>query len=50
MQVGHKKAYSKGGNTTLRNSVCICYRCNKLQGTDDWNVFIKKIGYQKDKK
>ena len=44
MQVGHKKAYSKGGGTTLRNSVALCWRCNKLQGTDNWEVFLKKQG------
>ena len=43
-QVGHKTAYSKGGSTTLRNSVCLCYKCNKLQGTDSWSVFLKKLG------
>jgi HNH endonuclease len=42
MQVGHKIAYSKGGATTLKNSVCLCYRCNNLQGTDSWIVFLKK--------
>ena len=44
MQVGHKKAYSKGGSTTLRNSVALCYRCNKLQGTDSWEAFQRKQG------
>jgi len=44
MQVGHKTAYSKGGGATLRNSVCLCYKCNKLQGTDSWSVFLKKLG------
>ncbi len=42
MQVGHKTAWSRGGSTTLRNSVCLCYRCNKLQGTDNWATFMKK--------
>ncbi|MBI2165433.1 MAG: HNH endonuclease [Chloroflexi bacterium] len=42
MQVGHKTAYSRGGATTMRNSVCLCYRCNKLQGTDSWATFLKK--------
>lgn len=42
MQVGHKTAWSKGGRTTLKNSVCLCYRCNKLQGTDSWAIFLKK--------
>jgi hypothetical protein len=46
MQVGHKIAASKGGSATLRNSVCLCYRCNKLQGTDSWTVFLKKMGKQ----
>ena len=44
MQVGHKKAHSKGGSTTLKNSVALCYRCNKLQGTDNWEPFLKKQG------
>ena len=44
MQVGHKTAYSRGGSTTLRNSVCLCYKCNKLQGTDFWSKFLKKLG------
>lgn len=42
MQVGHKIAWSRGGRTTLKNSVCLCYRCNKLQGKDSWVVFMKK--------
>ncbi|MBI4181191.1 MAG: HNH endonuclease [Chloroflexi bacterium] len=49
MQVGHKTAWSKGGSTTLRNSVCICYRCNKLQGTDSWATFMKKQGIKDPK-
>ena len=44
MQVGHKIAYVKGGSATLRNSVCLCYKCNNLQGTDSWNTFMKKLG------
>ena len=48
MQVGHKTAWSKGGSTNLRNSICLCYRCNKLQGTDSWATFLKKQGV-KDK-
>ena len=44
MQVGHKTAYSKGGSTTFRNSVCLCYKCNKLQGTDSWSMFLRKLG------
>jgi len=43
MQVGHKKAYSKGGATTLTNAVCLCYRCNKLQGTDSFETLKKKL-------
>lgn len=49
MQVGHKTAWSKGGKTTLRNSVCLCYRCNKLQGRDSWSTFLRKQG-AKDQK
>lgn len=43
MQVGHKRAYSKGGATTLANSVCLCYGCNKMQGTDSFATFKKKL-------
>jgi len=43
MQVGHKTAYSRGG-ATLRNSVALCYGCNKKQGTDSWEVFQRKQG------
>ena len=46
MQVGHKTAASKGGKATLKNCVCLCYRCNKLQGTDSWATFLKKQGIQ----
>ena len=49
MQVGHKTAWSKGGKTTLNNSACLCYRCNKLQGRDSWATFLRKQGV-KDKK
>jgi len=44
MQVGHKTAWSKGGSTIFKNSVCLCWRCNNLQGTDSWIVFLKKQG------
>jgi hypothetical protein len=47
MQVGHKKAASKGGNATLKNTVALCYKCNNLMGTDSWNVFLKKMGRSK---
>jgi 5-methylcytosine-specific restriction endonuclease McrA len=43
MQVGHKRAYSKGGATTLANSACLCYRCNKLQGTGSLATLKKKL-------
>lgn len=42
MQVGHKKAYSKGGATTLANSACLCYGCNKDQGTGSLETLKKK--------
>ena len=45
MVPGHKRAWSKGGKTTLSNSVCLCYACNKKQGTDSWAVFLRKQGY-----
>ncbi len=46
MQVGHKIASSRGGRATLKNCVCLCWRCNKLQGTDSWKIFLKKQGIQ----
>ena len=44
MQIGHKTAYARGGATSMRNSVVLCYGCNKLQGTDHWGKFQKKMG------
>jgi len=49
MQVGHRRAWSRGGRTTLKNSICLCYRCNKLQGTDSWEVFLRKQGVKDEK-
>jgi len=49
MQVGHKRAWSKGGRTTIKNSVCLCYRCNKLQGRDSWTIFLRKQGVKDEK-
>ena len=49
MQVGHKTAWSRGGRTILSNSVCLCYRCNKLQGTDTWAIFLRKQGVEEPK-
>ncbi len=46
MQAGHKIAASKGGDATLRNCVSLCYKCNKLQGTDSWKTFLRKLGKQ----
>jgi len=43
MRSGHKNAAAKGGSATLRNSVCICARCNTLQGTDSWATFMRKM-------
>lgn len=49
MQIGHKTAWSRGGRTTMKNSVCLCWRCNKLQGTDSWAKFLKKQGIEDNK-
>ena len=46
MQVGHRKAWANGGRTSLKNSVCLCYKCNHDQGTDSWEIFMKKLGCQ----
>ncbi|MCX6818515.1 MAG: HNH endonuclease signature motif containing protein [Candidatus Aenigmarchaeota archaeon] len=49
MEPGHKfKAWSKGGKTTLKNSVCLCHKCNNLQGDYSWATFLKLQGV-KDK-
>ncbi|MBN1156554.1 HNH endonuclease [Candidatus Woesearchaeota archaeon] len=48
MEVGHNKAWTKGGRTTLKNCLCLCPTCNKLQGTDSKKQYLKKIGV-KDK-
>lgn len=44
MQAGHKFAASKGGTITVKTAKCLCYRCNKLQGTDSWDTFLRKQG------
>ncbi len=49
MQVGHKTAWSKGGRTTFKNSVCLCHRCNDLQGTKSWTTFLNKQGVKDPK-
>jgi len=49
MVPGHKKAWSEGGRTTVANSVCLCYACNKKQGKDSWAVFLRKQGYEDPK-
>jgi len=50
MQIGHKKAYSRGGKTTIKNAVCLCYEHNKMQGTDSWKTFLRKMGKSKKPK
>jgi len=47
MHAAHKNPACKGGSATMRNSVCLCATCNKLQGTDNWATFIKKMGKTK---
>lgn len=50
MEAGHKtKAWSRGGRITIKDSVCLCHRCNKLQGTDSWATFLKKQGVEDPK-
>lgn len=45
MQAGHKyRSWAKGGETSLRNAVCLCYRCNKKQNQDSWAIFLRKQG------
>lgn len=46
MEAGHGKAWSKGGRTTMKNSICLCHGCNKRQGTDTWATFLKKQGIE----
>jgi hypothetical protein len=49
MEVGHKTAWSRGGSTTFKNSVCLCHQCNHEQGDDSWAVFMKKQGIEDPK-
>jgi hypothetical protein len=44
MQVGHKKAWSRGGKTNFKNCVCLCYGCNNLMGNDNLETYLKKRG------
>ncbi len=44
MQAGHNKASSKGGTITVKTAKCLCYACNKKQGTDSWSTFMRKKG------
>ena len=47
MEVGHKNAWAKGGSTTLRNSICVCHKHNRLQGTDSYATIMRKLGKSK---
>ena len=49
MEVGHKTSWAKGGKTTLRNSVCLCHSCNRLQGTDKFSTHLRKLGLETPK-
>src|SRR6266567_3034819 len=40
----HHRCENPACGKTLKNSVALCWRCNKLQGTDIWPVFLKKQG------
>lgn len=44
MQAGHKIAWSKGGATTLKNSACLCFKCNRMQHTRNWKTYLKELG------
>ncbi len=44
-EAGHAKAWSRGGPTTLKNSICLCHSCNRMQGTKTWGEFMQE---QKD--
>jgi hypothetical protein len=42
-QAGHKKAFSKGGKTNKDNIVCLCYNCNRIQGTKSWEFLLEHV-------
>ena len=44
-EAGHAIAWSRGGPTTLKNSICLCHACNRMQGTKTWKEFMQE---QKD--
>ncbi len=48
--IGHVRAWSKGGATTVRNSVVLCYGCNHLQGTDSLSTLKRKLKPQANTK
>lgn len=48
--IGHKKAWSKTGKTTVANSVYLCWECNHDQGTKTWEQFRKQQGKPVEKK
>ena len=47
IHVGHKTAYSKGGSTSFRNVLALCYGCNNKQGTDSYTAYCRKTGKSK---
>lgn len=49
-QAGHKKAFSKGGHTTKENLACICYNCNRIQGTRSWKFLLEHVNPKAYKK
>jgi hypothetical protein len=46
MEAGHNKAWSKGGKTTLKNSLCLCHHCNRIQATESKKSLLKKLGVE----
>jgi len=41
-EADHKKPFSRGGKTTLKNSLLLCRTCNRLKGSMSYEKFLKK--------
>ena len=43
LQIDHIVPLAKGGLTEFANLTVLCAPCNRLKGTDDWDVFIANL-------
>ena len=43
---GHIKAHSKGGKTSLKNSVALCMECNSNMRNKSYKAYMKEMGWR----